>query len=139
MVAIGRLRKRQSVKGNAITNAINVKYDKNECFVFKKCILYLRRHLKRIFYLDRETMVILCWALGNEMEQIGGYLLDLIDYSQRSKIEEDFLECGTDHDEYGGVLINMLKKVGNCSFNKFKRHSGMFKCDHHRRWVNNYN
>jgi len=109
------------VKGNLITNAINVKHDKNECFVFNKCILYLHRHLKRNFTLDRETMEILCWVLGNEMEQIGGNLLDFIADDQRSEIEEEFIECGTDHDEYANVLINLLKKIGNYQFNKFKR------------------
>lgn len=116
-----RRRRRHRVKGNVITNAINVKHDKNECFVFKKCILYLRRHLKRNFTLDRETMEIICWVLGNEMEQIGGYFLDFIDDDQRSEIEEEFIECGTDHDEYANVLINLLKKIGNYQFNKFQR------------------
>ena len=116
-----RHRIRHRVRGNVITNAINVKHDKNECFVFNKCILYLRRHLKRNFTLDRETMEILCWVLGNEMEQIGGYLLDFIDYDQRGEIEEEFIECGTDHDEYAYVLINILKRIGNYQFNKFQR------------------
>jgi hypothetical protein len=66
-------------------------------------------------------MEILCWVLGNEMEQIGGYLLDFIDYDQRGEIEEEFIECGTDHDEYAYVLINILKRIGNYQFNKFQR------------------
>jgi transitional endoplasmic reticulum ATPase len=114
-------RRRHGFKGNVIINAINVKHDKNECFVFNKCILYLHRHLKRNFTLDRETMEILCWVLGNEMEQIGGYLLDFIDYDRRREIEEEFLECGTNHDEYAYALINMLKKIGSYQMNKFQR------------------
>ena len=53
-------RRGHRVKGNVITNAINIKYDKNECFVFKKSISYLHRHLKNNFTLDRETMEFLC-------------------------------------------------------------------------------
>lgn len=116
-----RHRSRHMLKGSVLTNAINVKLDKNECFVSNKCILYLRRHLKHNFTIDRETMEILCWVLGNEMEQIGGYLLDLIDNDQREEIEEKFLECGTDYDEYASVLINMLKKIKNYQTNKFRR------------------
>ena len=114
-------RREHRVKGNVITNAINIKYDKNECFVFKKSISYLHRHLKNNFTLDRETMEFLCWALGNEMEQIGGYLLDFIDYNQRSEIEEELIKCGTDHEEYASVLIIMLKKISKYKFNKFHR------------------
>ena len=116
-----RHRRKRRVNGNVITNAINVKHDKNECFVFKKCIIYLRRHLKRYFILDQEILEIICWVLGNEMEQIGEFLLDLIDYDQKNEIEEELLECETNHDEYSHVLINMLKKIDNYQFNKFQR------------------
>ena len=116
-----RHRRIHRFKGNIITNAINVKHDKNECFVFNKCILYLHRHLKSNFTLDQETMEILCCVLGNEMEQIGGYLLEFIDYDQRSGIEEEFLECGTNHEDYAHVLINMLKKISNYQMKKFPR------------------
>jgi len=116
-----RRRSRHAFKGRVSTTALNSKLDKNECFVSNKCILYLLRHFKRNFTLDRETIEFLCWVLGNEMEQIGEYLLNFIEYDQRSEIEEKFLECVTDHEEYTDVLIDILKRIGNHKISKFRR------------------
>ena len=113
--------RRNRATGKVIANAINIAHDKNERFILRKSLSYLRRHLKHYFMLDSETMELLCWALGNNMEQIGEYLLDFFDYDQKSEFETEFLDCGTDPDEYAYVLLNMLKRIGNYHLIKFKR------------------
>jgi hypothetical protein len=113
--------RRNRATGKVIANAINIAHDKNERFILRKNLSYLNRHLKHYFILDRETMELLCWALGNNMEQIGEYLLDFFDYDQKSEFEKESLDCGTDPDEYAYVLLNMLKRIGNYHLIKFKR------------------
>lgn len=116
-----RRRGRRRLSGGVITNAIHIEHDKNERFVIKKCLTYLQRHFQRHFILDRETMEMLCWSLGQAMELVGEYLLDFFDDNQKSDFEEDLIECGTDADDYAWALIDMLKKVRIGNINKFKR------------------
>ncbi|MBC8180427.1 ATP-binding protein [candidate division KSB1 bacterium] len=116
-----RRKRTHILPGRVITNAINIDHDKDERFVIRKCLSYLQQHLNRHFMLDSATMSIICWALGHEMEQIGDFLLDFFDDDQKNDFEESLLECGTDHDEYADVLINMLQRVGIKHLRKFKQ------------------
>ena len=116
-----RRRKRYRLTGNVITNAINIVHDKDERFVISTCLSYLQRHLNRYFVLDNETMSMICWALGHKMEKIGIFLLDFFDDDQEVEFEESFFECGTNHDEYSDVLIDMLQRVGIKHLRKIKR------------------
>lgn len=109
------------IPGKVITNAINIKHDKDERFVIRKCVSYLQRHLNRYFMLDSETMSTICWVLGHEMEQIGAFLLGFFDDNQKAEFEENIIECGTDHEEYADVVMNMLQRVGIKHLRKFRR------------------
>ena len=107
--------------GKVITNAIDIEHDKDECFVLRKCLLYLKRHLNRYFVLDDETMSMICWILGHEMKQIGVLLLELFEDDKRSEFQEDIYECGSDSDEYARVVIRILKRSRNKNQNRLER------------------
>ena len=79
--------------GKVITNAINSEHDKDECYVLRKCLLYLKRHLNRHLMLDSKTMSMICWILGHEMKQIGILLLEHFEGEKRSEFEEDIFHC----------------------------------------------
>lgn len=124
MARIPRWAKRtllNETSGKVITNVINIEHDKDECFILRKCLSYLKRHLNRYFVLDDETMSMICWILGHEMKQIGVLLLELFEDDKRSEFQEDLLECGSDSDEYARVVIRMLKRLRNKNPNRLER------------------
>jgi transitional endoplasmic reticulum ATPase len=107
--------------GKVITDAINIEHDKDECFILRKCLLYLKRHLNRYFVLDDETMSMICWILGHEMRQIGVLLLELIEDDKKSMFEEDLTECDPFCDGYTRVINRMLKRLRIKNVNKLER------------------
>jgi transitional endoplasmic reticulum ATPase len=107
--------------GKIITNGINSEHDKDECFILRKCLIYLKRYLNRYFVLDDETMSMICWILGHEMKQIGVFLLEFFEDYKKSTFEEDLLECGSDSDEYTHVVIRMAKSLRIKNVNKLER------------------
>jgi transitional endoplasmic reticulum ATPase len=107
--------------GKIITNAINTEHDKDECFILKKCLLYLKRHLNRYFVLDGETMSMICWILGHEMKQIGVLLLELFEDDKRSVFEEELFQSDSYWDGYTRVVNRMLKRLRNKNLNRLKQ------------------
>lgn len=106
--------------GKVITNAINIEHDKDECFVLRKCLLYLKRHLNRYFVLDGETMSMICWILGHEMKRIGIFLLEHFEDEKRKEFEELLMECDSNSDEYI-VVKRMIKRLRIKNLNKLER------------------
>jgi len=85
--------------------------EKNERFVLKKCALFLKRHLGRYSFTDKETMEVLYWVLGEEMGQIGEDLVARLGDSRRMDLEEEFSEC-FDADDYANVIAKMALGAG---------------------------
>ncbi len=85
--------------------------DKNERFVLKKCSLFLKRHLSRYSFMDKETMEVLYWTMGEEIVQIGEGLVTRLDDSRRIDLEEEFSEC-YDADDYANVIAKMALGAG---------------------------
>jgi hypothetical protein len=67
------------------TNGIHMDSDKNDLYVLQKCIFYLLRHLSCYPCFDTETLKLVCWILGEDMQQLGDYLLRHINGDQKEK------------------------------------------------------
>jgi transitional endoplasmic reticulum ATPase len=103
---------RRRHKGKIGASIVNAEPDKNERFILQMCVEYLKRHINRFPNMDRETLAFLCWILGNNMEQIGGHLLEQLHDRYKARFEEELSDCSLDPDEYSDVVLNMLRKAG---------------------------
>jgi SpoVK/Ycf46/Vps4 family AAA+-type ATPase len=92
------------------TNGIHMDSDKNDLYVLLRCILYLQRHLGKYPCFDMETVKLLCWILGEDMQLLGNFLLSVMDSKDKAKFEEELQECNLSPDDYGHELANILQK-----------------------------
>jgi len=95
--------------------------DKNEFFVLRKCAIYLIRHLNRYHSFDDDTLQMVCWTLGNDMEKIGKFLFTQMSSSQRTIFSEEFDDAGTNPNEYADAVDRVLKKINLKKFRKFEK------------------
>jgi SpoVK/Ycf46/Vps4 family AAA+-type ATPase len=100
------------------TNGIHMASDKNDLYVLRRCIIYLQRHLNGYPCFDSETLKLLCWILGEDMQQLGDYLLRYVDGDQKAKFEEGLSECNLSPDDYAPEIADMIRKLK--SFSKRK-------------------
>ena len=94
--------------------------DKNEFFVLRQCTIYLIRHLNRYHSFDEETLQMVCWTLGNDMKKIGKFLFTQMSSSQRTKFSEEFVDAGTNPNDYADAVDMVLKKFNVKNFRKFE-------------------
>jgi transitional endoplasmic reticulum ATPase len=111
---VGRRRRRR------IGKVFKQPQDKNERFILKKCALFLKRHLGRYSFTDKETMEVLYWILGEEMGQIAEDLAARLDDSKKRALEEGFSEC-LDPDDYVTVITRMVQGPGRGIQREFNR------------------
>ena len=69
------------------TNGIHMDSDKNDLYVLLRCILYLQRHLGKYLCFDMETMKLICWILGEDMQLLGNFLLSIMGEKAKAKFE----------------------------------------------------
>jgi hypothetical protein len=100
------------------THGIHMDSDKNDLYVLQKCIIYLQRHLNLYPCFDSETLKMLCWILGEDMQQLVDYLLGCVDGEQKAKFEEELAECNLSPDDYAPEIADMIRKLK--SFSKRK-------------------
>jgi hypothetical protein len=97
------------------TNGIHMDSDKNDLYVLQRCIIYLQRHLKAYPCFDSETLKLICWILGEDMQQLGDYLLNYVDGEQKAKFEAGLSECNLSPDDYAPEIAEMIRKVKSFS------------------------
>ena len=100
------------------TNGIHMDSDKNDLYVLQKCIFYLLRHLRSYPCFDSETLKLVCWILGEDMQQLGDYLLKHLTDDQKAKSEEGLSECNLSPDDYAPEIADMIRKVKTISKKK---------------------
>jgi SpoVK/Ycf46/Vps4 family AAA+-type ATPase len=100
------------------TNGIHMESDKNDLYVLQKCTFYLLRHLFSYPCFDSETLKLICWILGEDMQQLGDYLLKHFDGDQKAKYEEELSECNLSPDDYAPEIAEMIRKVKTISKKK---------------------
>jgi AAA+ superfamily predicted ATPase len=91
-------------------NGIHMDSDNNDLYILLKCIFYLQRHLSKYLCFDMETLKLLCWILGEDMQLLGDFLLSIMDEKSKAKFEEDLLECNLIPDDYSHELANIICK-----------------------------
>ena len=90
--------------------AMNGSTDRNECFVLRRCILYLGRLLEAYPMADRETVMMLTWILGPEMAGTGKVLLEKMGKREREKYEVSLEEDLSDPEEAPGLISRILRQ-----------------------------
>lgn len=115
MKSIRRLEKEEK-HGN---QSASLNPDKNECFVMRTCALYLDRLLKVHQKRDSETMTMLAWILGPDIELLTEYFLDMFTRKERERYQSDLAEAFSDPEEAQGVLETMLRKSGRKNMNRY--------------------
>jgi hypothetical protein len=91
-------------------NGIHLSSDNNDLYVLRKCICYLQRHLRRYPCLDTETLKLICWILGEDIQLLGNFLLTLMDGDAKAKFEEQLSECHLSPDDYAPEIADEVRK-----------------------------
>ncbi len=87
--------------------------DENGRFVVKKCCSYMLRLMKRRFSLDAETMDFICWLAGEQMTEIGSFLLNRLPEDKRPYFADELVSSKYDICYYGRTVIEMLQRTGD--------------------------
>ena len=95
--------------------------DKNERFVAWKCGVYLERLLSRYPMINNESLTLLHWILGPDIEQVLQYVTAQIEDLEKKDFEEECLECRLDPDEYPDTIVRMLKRLPQKKHSKLLR------------------
>jgi transitional endoplasmic reticulum ATPase len=89
--------------------------DKNDQYVLKNCLAYLKRHFKRFPSYSRETCKMLVWTLGTDTERFVKFLMDQFERKNRLKYKKELMESDLDADDYAGIITKMLPRIGTRS------------------------
>jgi SpoVK/Ycf46/Vps4 family AAA+-type ATPase len=103
-------------------NGIHMDPDKNDLYVLRNCIIWMQRHILRYPCFDAETMKILCWNLGENMQELGNFVLSHVKDNKRELIKEELSETGLDPDDYATEIARILREVKSVNKKKFSRH-----------------
>ena len=67
------------------TGGIHMDPDKNDLYVLRNCIIWTQRHILRYPCFDAETMKIICWNLGEDMQELGTFVLSQMGENIRTR------------------------------------------------------
>ena len=112
-----------SLETSISTNGIHMDSDKNDLYVLRKCIVWLQRHILRYPCFDTETMKLACWILGEEMQELGNYLLSQMNKNKRARFEEELSESELNPDDYAPEIAKMLRESPSINKLKFTRYA----------------
>ena len=101
------------------TNGIHMDPDKNDLYVLRNCTIWMKRHILRYACFDRETMKIICWNLGEDMQVLGTFLLSQLGENKRARYEDEFLVSGLNPDDYATDIAKILREVKAIDKKKF--------------------
>jgi hypothetical protein len=104
------------------TNGIHLAPDKNDLYVLRNCIIWMQRHILRYPCFDAETIKIICWIVGEDMQELGTFVLSHLGENKRERLEEELSETGLDPDDYATEIAKILRKVKSINKKKFNRH-----------------
>ncbi len=104
------------------TNGIHMDPDKNDLYVLRNCIIWMQRHILRYPCFDAETMKIICWNLGEDMQELGNFVLSHMKDTKREILKEELSEAGLDPDDYATDIARILREVRSINKKKFSRH-----------------
>ena len=102
---------------NRLRSGINVnphvvnEQDRNECFVARKCAIYLQRILTRYKLLNDETLKICHWLLGAEIEEVTQHLTAEMTVKEQREFNKKLSECLGDRDHYIYTVAPVIQKL----------------------------
>jgi len=111
------MKNRRGAMKNRLRSRINVsphvvnEQDRNECFVARKCAIYLQRILTRYKLVDDETMKMCHWLLGSEIEEVTQHLTAQMTVKEKRKFNKELSECPVDRDHYIYTVVPVIQKL----------------------------
>ncbi|MCG6916974.1 MAG: ATP-binding protein, partial [Deltaproteobacteria bacterium] len=85
--------------------------DKNECFVARKCAVYLDRSLQHYPMVNDECFKLFYWIAGPDIEEITNCLVSQMKEDDREKFTEELSECSGDMDQYICTVIAAIQNL----------------------------
>ena len=79
--------------------------DKNDLYVLRNCIIWTQRHILRYPCFDAETMKIIYWNLGEDMQELGTFVLSQMGENIRTRFENEFSVSGLTPDDYATDIL----------------------------------
>ena len=101
------------------TNGIHMDPDKNDLYVLRNCIIWTQRHILRYPCFDAETMKIICWNLGEDMQELGAFVLSQMGENKRARFEDEFSTSGLTPDDYATDIAKILREAKSINKKKF--------------------
>jgi SpoVK/Ycf46/Vps4 family AAA+-type ATPase len=92
--------------------------DKNECFVARKCAVYLHRSLRQYPMVNDDCFKLFYWIVGPDIEEITHYLMSQMKEDVREKFIEELFECSGDMDEY---ICNIAPEIQKLAKKKIRK------------------
>lgn len=90
--------------------------DKNDRFVRWKCLQYLERVLNHCQMINKPYLTLLSWVLGEDLREIGDYILDKNDVSKSVDFKERSTNSNNERDNSCGGLFRQFEETHADSF-----------------------
>jgi SpoVK/Ycf46/Vps4 family AAA+-type ATPase len=88
---------------------ISTNPDKNESFVLRNCIVYLRRLLDFNIPLDKNTLNLLAWILGPDFQEIEKNVVNSMTQEEKARYESRLVEAD-DAEESADLIYHVIKR-----------------------------
>ena len=101
------------------TSGIHMEPDANDLYVLKKCIIWLERHTRRYPCFDSETMKLLCWLLGSEMQELGKFMLSNVEIEDSIRFEGQTSGTALDPYDFSQEMTRLLRESKSVTKHRF--------------------
>jgi len=101
------------------TSGIHIEPDANDLYVLKKCIIWLERHTRRYPCFDSETMKLLCWLLGSDMQELGKFMLSNVEIEDRLRFEGEISETALDPYDFSQETTKLFRESKSVTKHRF--------------------
>ena len=93
------------------SNIAHMEFDKNDRYILKNCINYLRNHLIRYPSLGKETARIVLWTLGKETDRIDKFVISHYGPGQQQEVYNELIENSEDLDDYADAIVKAMRPL----------------------------
>jgi hypothetical protein len=94
-----------------LANGMHLASDKSDLYVLRKCSIYLQRHLEVYPCFDMETVRLLCWILGEDLQRLEGPIASLMVPGKNVEFEEVLSDPGLEPEEYISELAHRIRRI----------------------------
>jgi SpoVK/Ycf46/Vps4 family AAA+-type ATPase len=104
------MKRRLRSRINASPHVVN-EQDKNECFVARKCAVYLERLLSHYLMVNDECFKLFHWIVGPDIEKVTHYLMSQMKQAELKELTEELSDCPGDTDQYIYTITPVIQKL----------------------------